>query len=197
MRESAISSRLERTRIFERPRSSLYAELIPAASALHCRPRWSGPRQPTDPRVNPVGYLLPAHVEHHVVSHPRKDLCLGPVGARGSPYLVDGENPALVTDPWVGQLTHTLHWSLFPLAGVGVALPTGPPPPASRVLRIAAATACGRPSPRSLCGPWRQGRGQATACPLIAGPPLPQGIRRTTLVGRSTGAEGSDLAGNP
>src|SRR5664280_903520 len=52
---------------------------------------------------------------------------------------------ALVTDPWVGQLTHTLHWSLFPLAGVGVALPTGPPPPASRVLRIAAATACGRP----------------------------------------------------
>src|SRR5450759_5831328 len=54
-------------------------------------------------------------------------------------------NAALVTDPWVGQLTHTLHWSLFPLAGVGVALPTGPPPPASRVLRIAAATACGRP----------------------------------------------------
>jgi hypothetical protein len=32
----------------------------------------------------------------------------------------------------------------------------GAAPPASRVLRIAAATACGRPGHRSLCGPWRQ-----------------------------------------
>ena len=43
----------------------------------------------------------------------------------------------------------------------------GPVPPASRVLRIGCATACGRPGPGSLYRPWGRRIGQAGACPMV------------------------------
>ncbi len=46
-----------------------------------------------DPRVDPVSHLLPAVVEHHVVSHPRNDLRSRVIGPLRAVYLTDGQDP--------------------------------------------------------------------------------------------------------